>query len=288
MKLWAISDLHVGYSVNRRALAEVPERPDDWLIVAGDVGERPEQVEETLRLLASRFARLVWVPGNHELWCWPRGSSGARGAARYREMVEAARVAGAVTPEDPFPLWPGPGPPGSVRPVRIAPLFLHYDYTFRPDDVPVEDALAWAMETGLLSADEELLPADPFPGAADWCAERCRISEERLRQVPADETLVLVNHYPLRRELAWLPRIPRFSIWCGTRRTTDWHRRFRACAVVYGHLHFRSTAWRDGVRFEEVSLGYPKQWSRERGIAAYLREVLPGPEPPLVPRRIGW
>jgi hypothetical protein len=47
--------------------------------------------------------------------------------------------------------------------------------------------------------------------------------------------------------------------------------------VVYGHLHIRSTERRDGVRFEEVSLGMAKQWQNERGVEGYLREILPGP-----------
>jgi hypothetical protein len=29
------------------------------------------------------------------------------------------------------------------------------------------------------------------------------------------------------------------------------------------------------VRFDEVSLGYPRDWRRDRGIAWYLRQVLP-------------
>ena len=30
----------------------------------------------------------------------------------------------------------------------------------------------------------------------------------------------------------------------------------------------------DGVKFEEVSLGYPKQWNQSRGIEHYLRRIL--------------
>ena len=50
-----------------------------------------------------------------------------------------------------------------------------------------------------------------------------------------------------------------------------------AKVVVAGHLHVRTTDWIDGVRFEEVSLGYPRHWRRQRGIDGYLREILPGP-----------
>jgi len=46
--------------------------------------------------------------------------------------------------------------------------------------------------------------------------------------------------------------------------------------AVSGHLHVRRTDWRDGTRFEEVSLGYARQWHAARGLAAYLRDVTPG------------
>jgi hypothetical protein len=71
------------------------------------------------------------------------------------------------------------------------------------------------------------------------------------------------------------PRIPRFSIWCGSTRTQDWAVRYRARAVVSGHLHVRTTLWRDGVRYEEVSFGYPRDWSPDRGIEWYVRQILP-------------
>ena len=76
-----------------------------------------------------------------------------------------------------------------------------------------------------------------------------------------------------------LPRIPRFTIWCGTTKTADWHTRYPVDVVVSGHLHMRSTRWRDGVRFEEVSLGYPAQWQQDKGAGGYLRQILPAPPP---------
>ena len=40
MRLLAISDLHIGYPENRAyADSLAPADPEDWLIVAGDVGE---------------------------------------------------------------------------------------------------------------------------------------------------------------------------------------------------------------------------------------------------------
>ncbi len=282
MKLWAISDLHLGHAVTRRALLELAPHPEDWLILAGDVGETSAHLRFALETLTPRFRKLVWVPGNHDLWS-PEDPRALRGEAKYRRLVTICRNHGALTPEDPYPRWPptaGSDASADGGPAyRLAPLFLLYDYSFRPDHVAAEDAVAWAAESGILCADEHLLQPAPHPSRQAWCAARLRITAERLERAAASgERLILVNHWPLRQDLVILRRIPRFSIWCGTRATEDWHRRFGAAAVVYGHLHIKSTHFRDGVRFEEVSLGYPHDWSQRLGIGAYLRQILPPPD----------
>lgn len=269
MKLWAIADLHVGYEVNRAALERVGEYPDDWLIVAGDAGDTPAQLDLVLRTLTTRFKQLVWVPGNHELWTPRTLAPAERGLGHYERLVALCRRYGVLTPEDPFPEWPGDGP---LR--AIVPLFLLYDYSFAPDEIGPDGAVAWAAERGVRSADEDLLAPHPFDTRAAWCHARVAEAEARLAALPAGARLVLVNHFPLRRDLAVLPRIPRFAAWCGTRRTEDWHRRFNVEAVVYGHLHLRASREVHGVRFEEVSLGYPRQWDQRRGVAGYLRQIL--------------
>lgn len=269
MRLLAISDLHLSTPANMEALAELPSFRDDWLILAGDLSERPSHLRDAFDLLSTRFSRLIWVPGNHDLWTVGSGLGGER---KYHTLVELARSRGVITPEDRFPIWEGDG-----GPCVIAPLFLLYDYSFRPDHVPVESVVAWAQEQNSVCADEILLDPAPYVSRAAWCAERCRLSAHRLEEIGAGMAKILINHFPLRRDLVTIPRIPRFSPWCGTTKTEDWHIRFNAKVVVSGHLHVRRTDWRDGTRFEEVSLGYTRQWDRRAGIAHYLREILPGP-----------
>jgi hypothetical protein len=154
-------------------------------------------------------------------------------------------------------------------------MHLLYDYSFHPDDVRTEDAVAWAAESGVVCVDEHLLHPDPHPTRQAWCRSRVAATRARLDALPADVATVLVNHFPLRRAHARLPAVPRFSVWCGTRATDDWHLRYRARAVVYGHLHIARTHIDDDVPFEEVSLGYPYQQRRERRL---LRQILPRPE----------
>lgn len=269
MKLYAISDLHLGFQANQRALLELRSRPSDWLVLAGDVGETTAHLDLAFNVLKPRFAKLVWVPGNHELWTTSGSPEATRGRSRYDELVELCRSHGVLTPEDPYPIVTIAG-----KQIRIAPLFLLYDYSFRPRGIPLERALDWAAEEGLECADEILLHSDPYPDRADWCRARCEMTEQRLKAFRNDLPTVLINHFPLREDLAILPRIPRFSIWCGTRRTEDWHIRFNAAVVVSGHLHIRSTSYRDGVRFEEVSLGYPPQWLGSVAPNDCVREIL--------------
>jgi len=273
MKLYAISDLHLGHPANRQALAHLPAYPDDWLIVAGDVGETEAHLTTALQLLTERFARVLWVPGNHDLWTMPNDPNPLRGEAKYQRLVEICRTFGVLTPEDPYIRWPG-----STTPYILVPTFLLYDYTFRPASVSAEAALAWAAEADIVCADEVVLHPDPYPTRQAWCAARCRYTEERLTALvnaQPDAQMILINHFPLRYELAYLPRIPRFSLWCGTKATEEWHTRFPIAAVIYGHLHIRNSQCRDGVRFEEVSLGYPHHWRAEQGVAHYLRQILP-------------
>ena len=294
MRLLAISDLHVSHPLNRDGVAAMGEHPEDWLIVAGDIGEQAPHLRFTLDHLTRRFAKVIWTPGNHDLWCPPDATDRTSGQARYDELVDICRSYGVLTPEDPYAVWPASAPAELRRgkpvipPTYICPLFLLYDYSFRPPEITRERAIPWARESGVVCGDELMLDPVPWPSREAWCHARCDAAEKRLSQLPPDAQTILINHWPLRYDLARPPRVPRFSIWCGTTRTEDWPRRFRARAVVSGHLHLRTTIVRHGVRHEEVSLGYPRDWQQSRGVDWYLRDVLPdigAPESRFVPAR---
>jgi 3',5'-cyclic AMP phosphodiesterase CpdA len=272
MQLLALSDVHVEHQANREALLALRPHPDDWLILAGDVSDSRQGLAWTLDVLGPKFARLFWVPGNHELWSGAAEAESARGVLRYTQLVAECRRRGVSTPEDAYVDWPELQ---AGRAVRIALLFLLYDYSFAPDGhTGHQRALAWAAEDGILAADERRLHPDPYPSRESWCAARLAETAPRLAEAAATHALVLVNHWPLRQDLVRLGRVPRYAPWCGTRATHDWHVRFGALACVHGHLHVRASDERDGVRFEEVSLGYPAHWDATRGIEPYLRRIL--------------
>jgi 3',5'-cyclic AMP phosphodiesterase CpdA len=279
-RLLAVSDLHVRYPDNRAVVDGLhPTDDGDWLIVAGDVAEQVGDVEWVLGLLRERFERVIWVPGNHELWTRTKDPVPLRGEQRYRHLVETCRGLDVLTPEDPFPVWTGPGGPATV-----APLFVLYDYSFLPEGTATaEEGLAAAYSAGVVCTDEHLLHPDPFPDRTAWSAARVVESERRLAACDPSIPTVLVNHWPLTRFPTRVLRYPEFALWCGSARTADWHVRHRATVVVYGHLHIPRVTWEDGVRFIEASLGYPREWKArdERNGTAVSdllpRQVLPAP-----------
>ncbi|WP_019929830.1 metallophosphoesterase [Nocardia sp. BMG111209] len=279
-KLWAVSDIHVGHQGNKPVVEGIrAESPEDWLIVAGDVGEKTDDIRWALQTLRGRFAKVIWVPGNHELWTTAKDPVQMHGAPRYDYLVSMCRDLDVLTPEDPFPEWVGGGAEEFGRPVTLAPLFVLYDYSWRPEGTTTNaEALAVARERNVVATDEFLLSPQPYLTRDAWCHARVQYTRRRLDAIAPDTPLVLINHFPLVREPTRTLFYPEFALWCGTDLTADWHTRYNVTCAVYGHLHIPRTTWYDDVRFEEVSLGYPREWQRRGLPDKLLRQILPTPE----------
>ncbi|MGB3771833.1 MAG: metallophosphoesterase [Rhodococcus sp. (in: high G+C Gram-positive bacteria)] len=276
-KLWAVSDIHVGHKGNRPITENIePETEDDWLIVAGDVSEKTDDIRWALSELKSKFHTVIWVPGNHELYTTVKDPVQIHGAARYDYLVTMCREIGVLTPEDPFPVWTGEGGPATV-----VPMFVLYDYSFLPAGTSTKvEGLALARSRNVVATDEFLINPTPYATLDAWCAERLRITEARLAEVDTSIPTVLINHWPLVRQPTEVLFYPEFALWCGTVETKDWHTRFNAACAVYGHLHIPRTTYYDGVRFEEVSVGYPREWKRRGLPDPVLRQIFPVPDYP--------
>lgn len=244
--LWAVSDLHAAVKANGEVIESIqPRHSSDWLIVAGDVGERTELVLEQLTKLRQRFACVIWVPGNHELFS--RSGDRAKGRDKYEELVEGCRLIDVLTPEDPYPVFAGR---------TIVPLFTLYDYSFRQPGHTVDQAVQAAHDVQAVMTDEFAIA--PFVDVRAWCWDRLAYSIKRLGRVSGPT--ILINHWPLVQEpiknLVW----PEIGLWCGTRHTRTWAQRYGAEKVIYGHLHMPGTIEVGGIPHVEVSLGYPREW----------------------------
>jgi hypothetical protein len=90
-ELWAISDLHVGYEENRRAVQALPSYPDDWLIVAGDTGETPAHSRFRAAHAAAAL-RASDLDARQPRSVTPRNlPTGQRGVPHYERLVIALR-----------------------------------------------------------------------------------------------------------------------------------------------------------------------------------------------------
>ncbi|KAB1503784.1 metallophosphoesterase [Corynebacterium sp. 320] len=244
--LWAVSDLHINSPGNRALMDEhvQPQHPQDWLIVAGDIAEKMEVVIDVLRELRQRFEQVIYAPGNHEMFS--RSQDTFKGKNKYQALISACRSIGVLTPEDRYPVFAGH---------TVVPMFTLYDHSWRDPAITPSQAIDAAIENGFVLTDHWAI--SPFEDVPQWCRERLSYTVSRLSRV--DGPTILVNHWPLVREAMQGIPAQDIGLWSGTRHTQQWPRRYRATAVIYGHLHVPRTISLEGVTHVEVSLGYPKE-----------------------------
>jgi len=214
MSLYAISDLHLANKVNQNALIDLPDYGDDWLVLAGDIGETDEHLKFALSVLNLKFAKIIWTPGNHDLWTFPLNSNSFKGNEKYKKLVSICHEYGVFTPEDKYLNFNHEG-----KNYCLAPIMTLYDYSYKPNVVKKGKEIEWAAESGVICADEDLLFSDPYKTVTEWCNVRCFYTEKRLNAIQKDIPIIIINHYPLLKELGKIYTFPRFPIWCGTTHT---------------------------------------------------------------------
>jgi 3',5'-cyclic AMP phosphodiesterase CpdA len=76
MRIFALSDVHVDYYANAKWIENIStaDYSDDLLILAGDITHSLPLFEWCLNTIARRFRKLLFVPGNHDLWILPEVS----------------------------------------------------------------------------------------------------------------------------------------------------------------------------------------------------------------------
>ncbi|MEO8034081.1 MAG: metallophosphoesterase, partial [Acidobacteriota bacterium] len=124
MRIFALSDIHVDYEPNARWIAGLStlEYQDDVLILAGDVSNARKVLEWCLGTLVKRFRKVLFVPGNHDLWVI-REDRGKTSLQKFDEVCTVVESSGATMQAF------------RARGVSIIPLLSWYDYSFgQPSD----------------------------------------------------------------------------------------------------------------------------------------------------------
>ncbi|HEY0100905.1 MAG TPA: metallophosphoesterase [Pyrinomonadaceae bacterium] len=240
MRIFAISDLHTDFRENRLLLERLSqeEYTQDVLLVAGDIADRLQVIGETLTLLRSRFARVFYTPGNHELWTRDEGGDSVE---KYFRVMELCRQVGVST---------SPGEEGGVR---IVPLLSWYE-TRRGANGRLEGPEEWA--------DFYFCKWPEWIGSPS--AYFLKANEPHLKSY--DEPVVSLSHFLPRRDL--LPpverlrfkRLPEVAI-CEP--LEEQIRRLRSVVHVFGHSHINCDLRLDGVRYVQHALRYPQERQRQ-------------------------
>jgi predicted phosphodiesterase len=239
MRIFALSDIHVDYDANAKWVEDLSvfDYQDDVLILAGDLTDKPSLFEWCLRAFAKRFRKVVFVPGNHDLWVAREGRE-KNSLQKFAEVCAVAEASG-VTMQT-----------YRERGVAIHPLLGWYDYSFGE---PTEELQAMWMD----------FRACRWPEG--YGANEISLHFDALNTTPPDtrdDMVITCSHF--------LPRIdvmPWYvSGWnrllypiLGSERLEAQLRRINPSIHVYGHSHLNRNVKIDGVTYINNAFGYPSE-----------------------------
>ena len=240
MRVFAISDLHVDYDANARWIANLScvEYKDDALIVAGDVTDVSRLLDWCLGILAKRFKKVMFVPGNHELWVL-RDQERKHSFQKFHEVRAVVEGAGASTEAY------------SLEGICLIPLLGWYDYSFGQ---PSDDLRATWMD----------FRACRWPGGlaeTEIAAHFAAMNDAQ--PVPPSDIVITYSHFVPRID-AMPSSIPnRYkSLYpvLGSAFLERQLRRFAPKIHVYGHSHVNQRVGINGVSYVNNAFGYVHEW----------------------------
>jgi predicted phosphodiesterase len=241
MRVFAVSDLHLDYAPNRDWVEQLSlhDYQNDALILAGDISDRLALLTDGFEALSRRFAVVLYVPGNHDLWVHREHVH--HSFEKFDIVREAASAHGIRMT------------PFRHKDVLIVPLLGWYDYSFGLPDSYLRDA--WADYR-----------ACRWPEGYDaaaitrWFVER-NPSRSSLDMQGA-ENVITFSHFLPRIDV--MPeRIPEkhrklYPI-LGTVELDRQLRQLGASMHIYGHSHVNRHVTIDGVTYINNAFGYPSE-----------------------------
>jgi predicted phosphodiesterase len=263
MRVFAVSDLHADYVDNLnwvRRLSRVDYR-NDVLLLAGDVSDLPGCLEEVFQQLTARFATVMFVPGNHELWVLRcRTKTSLEKLDLIQSMARAHRVLTCPYRRDG---------------VLFVPLLGWYDYSFgTPGDTLLE---------GWMDFHACVWPA----GLDEASLTRHFLVQNRIPTAMPGDVVISFSHFLPRLDVlpGYIPASRRFlHPVLGTKLLEEQIRSLRSSIHVYGHSHVNQSVRIEGTLYVNNALGYPSESYMTHGA---LRCVYDTASPKAEPTRDG-
>jgi predicted phosphodiesterase len=239
MRVFALSDIHVDYDANAKWVGDlsIADYQDDVLILAGDVSDNRRLLGWCLGTLARRFRKLLFVPGNHDLWVI-RDDKEKHSLQKFDEVRGAVESSGASM--EVF----------RERGVTIVPLLGWYDYSFGDPSDELRSvwmdyhACRWPLGYG----DREV--------AAHFAS-----FNELHFSIPGDKVITF-SHFLPRIDVmpGYIPTANRllYPI-LGSSLLEQQLRNVNSQLHVYGHSHVNRDVTIDGVSYINNAFGYPSE-----------------------------
>jgi len=239
VRIFAISDIHVDYEINARWLADLStsEYRNDVLILAGDVSDSLERLGWALGVLTARFRRVMYVPGNHDLWVIrdPGRGTSLDKFERLRAVVEQSGAS--MDPE-------------ILDRVLIVPLQGWYDYSF---GTPSGELLERWMD----------FHACRWPAHFEMRDVAAHFQALNHVPPPVHEGMsISFSHFLPRIDVmpAYIPRARRMLYpVLGSTRLEEQLRAMKSRIHIYGHSHVNRQIAIDDVTYINNAFGYPDE-----------------------------
>ncbi len=242
VRVFATSDLHVDQhgNIGWCDAIHATAYQNDVLIVAGDVGDTLNALRHGLRALKSKFGRVFFTPGNHDLWVRPELEQQPDSVCKLLAALALCDSLGVDA-----------APAAVAEGVIVVPLFSWYNCTFdeadpRPGGLrydkyatwPCGDAAAWQLLG-------ERLNAAPLAAVAAAAA-----AAPPARPGGHSRVTISASHFLPRAELPYARGVPELAKAVGCKELDAAVAALRSDVHVYGHTHINgdSTAGRRYVR----------------------------------------
>lgn len=254
--MYAVSDIHVDYPQNLEWVLglDCQGYQADVLLLAGDVSEDMMLLERVLRGCVERFAKVMFVPGNHDLWV--RRCTHDCSLAKFEGILKLCSELGVAT--EPF----------EYAGVEFLPLFSWYDFSFGSIDRSLR--LGW-RDFYACSWPESLPDSHAITryfhelnsGVFEWIKTRSAHRDRECHGL-APNPRITCSHFLPAIELmpSWVPESKRtvYPV-LGSVELGAQVRRLAPDVHVYGHSHVNQTIKIDSTHYVNNAFATPRETS---------------------------